>query len=257
MTGKDEPAEKIHTLVNLVARLRGPGGCPWDARQNDWSIKSYLLEEAYEVADAVERGNPDEVRMELGDLLFQILFLAELASERGEFDLMEVAEGITAKMIRRHPHVFGDASVSGPEDVVENWDRIKQAEKDRRGDETSMLRDVPSGLPALLRAHRLQQRAERRPGATPEACDCWDPVLDAFLRLQRAMETPTASVVEDPAGELLFALVALCRRFGLNAEEILQRANRRFVEGVEIQPAADDNGRNSEVCRKWAGDPDD
>ena len=114
---KKELAEKIQALVDLVARLRGPGGCPWDARQKDRSISSYLLEEAYEVVDAVDLVNPAEVLTELGDLLFQILFLVDLASEREEFDLTDVIDGITAKMIRRHPHVFGGASVEGPEEV--------------------------------------------------------------------------------------------------------------------------------------------
>jgi MazG family protein len=242
MIEKSRLAQKMESLVDLVARLRGPGGCPWDARQDDSSIKGYLIEEAYEVADAVDRGRPQDVRLELGDLLFQILFLADLASERGEFDLVDVVDGVSAKMIHRHPHVFGSASVSGPEEVVVNWDKIKQAEKSSRGDETSILKDVPGGLPALFRAYRIQQRAERYRMDTAATAGCWEAVLAAFRRLEDAVSFTNSAAVEGPAGDLLFAMVALCRRFGLNAEEILQKTNRCFVENFETQPAAEDKG---------------
>lgn len=246
MMEKKDLTEKFHFLAGLVARLRGPGGCPWDAKQSDLSIKSHMLEEAYELADAVERGDPDEVRLELGDLLFQILFLTELASERGQFDLRDVIDGITAKMIRRHPHVFGSASVSCAEEVVDNWNKIKRAEKDGRGDQTSILRDVPRGLPALLRAHRLQQRAETGDDTPMGRGECWDSVSRAFLKLRRAVETVEPPVpegtVEDVAGELLFAMAGLCRRLNLNAEEILQRANGRFIEGLETRLSTGSNG---------------
>jgi MazG family protein len=235
MIEKELLSAKVKSLVDLVSRLRGHGGCPWDARQDDSSIKKYLLEEAYEVADAIERGEPDEVRLELGDLLFQILFLADLASERGEFDLLDVIEGVTAKMIRRHPHVFGSETVSGAEEVLANWDRIKLAEKNGKGDHTSVLSDVPLGLPALLRAHALQQRAERHRGRAAEADGCWGSVLSAFARLEHAVKASEDGAVEGPAGDLLFAVAALCRRHGYNAEEILQRTNRRFVEGFETK----------------------
>ncbi|MBL6978842.1 MAG: MazG family protein, partial [Desulfobacteraceae bacterium] len=152
-------ADAIRSLVKLVARLRGPGGCPWDAEQTDDTIKIYLLEEAYEVLDALEGVSPREVCSELGDLLFQILFLAQLASERGEFDFNEVVEGITEKMTRRHPHVFGDTRVDGAEDVASNWVKIKRKETGRPKSTSFLLQSVPSDLPALLRAHRLSERA--------------------------------------------------------------------------------------------------
>ncbi|MFO8089138.1 MAG: nucleoside triphosphate pyrophosphohydrolase [Desulfatiglandaceae bacterium] len=240
MIEKELLAEKMKSLVDLVSTLRGPGGCPWDARQDDSSIKKYLLEEAYEVVDAIERGEAEEVCLELGDLLFQILFLAELAAERGEFDLFDVIEGVTAKMIRRHPHVFGSESVSGAEEVVTNWDRIKLAEKNGKGDGKSILSDVPKGLPALLRAHSLQQRAERHRGQPVEADGCWGSVLDAFSRLEDAVKASDNVSVEGPAGGLLFAVSAFCRRLGYNAEEILQKTNRRFVEDFELESSSGD-----------------
>ena len=130
----DKLSGALLALVELVARLRGPGGCPWDAKQTDETLKIYLLEEAYEVLDAVERSSPRQVCQELGDLLFQILFLAHLAEERQEFDLVDVLETIREKMIRRHPHVFGDVAVETAEDVAENWAEIKRNEKEGKGE---------------------------------------------------------------------------------------------------------------------------
>jgi MazG family protein len=235
MIEKELLAEKMKSLVDLVSTLRGPGGCPWDARQDDTSIKKYLLEEAYEVVDAIERENPEEVCLELGDLLFQIVFLAELAAERGEFDLTDVIECVTAKMIRRHPHVFGSESVSGAEEVVANWDKIKLAEKNGKGDHKSILSDVPAGLPALMRAHTLQQRAERHQGRREDVDGCWGSVREAFSRLEDAVNVSDDGSVEGPAGGLLFAVSALCRRLGYNAEDVLQKTNRRFVEDFEMK----------------------
>jgi len=240
MIEKELLAEKVKSLVDLVSTLRAPGGCPWDARQDDSSIKKYLLEEAYEVVDAIEREEPEEVCLELGDLLFQIIFLAELADERGEFNLLDVIEGVTAKMIRRHPHVFGSESVSGPEEVVTNWDKIKLSEKNGKGDDKSILSDVPPGLPALLRAHALQQRAERHQERREDVDGCWESVLDAFLRLEDAVKASDNGSVEKPLGGLLFAVSALCRRLGYNAEETLQKTNRRFVEEFEMKSSSGD-----------------
>jgi len=152
----DRLAGAIRSLVELVTRLRGPGGCPWDAKQTDSTIKIYLLEEAYEVLDALEDSSPEEVCSELGDLLFQILFLAQLASERGEFDFNEVVEGITEKMTRRHPHVFGNTRVESAEDVSSNWVKIKRTEKGKSKETSFLLQSIPSGLPALFKGAQVE-----------------------------------------------------------------------------------------------------
>jgi len=227
--------QAVLQLVDLVSRLRGPGGCPWDAKQDPESIRMYLLEEAYEVLDAVEQGTPADLCGELGDLLFQILFLAHLAEEKGEFDLTDVVEGITNKMIRRHPHVFGTTRLETSEEVVSHWAKIKREEK-RNGDGTSSgLDTVPAGLPSLLRAHRLTQRAaSARPGVKDPRCD--QETLDAHMaELRQALKAGDQVLVDRWLGDLLFDLAGLAGRQGLNAEDLLRRANGRFLERWAVE----------------------
>lgn len=194
----------------------------------------YLLEEAYEVLDAVERGTRRELCGELGDLLFQILFLARLAEEKGSFDLVDVMEGIRKKMIRRHPHVFGSERAETPEAVAENWARIKREE--RGGDQTPAadLSTVPEGLPALLRAHRLTQRAAAASAAQGEdpRGDPSDIERDVEC-LKRALDGEDRAALESSLGRLLFDLAGLAGRYGLNAEDTLRKANLRFVSRGE------------------------
>ena len=158
---RNDPADVFTALWALVEKLRGPGGCPWDAKQTAPSIKTYLLEEAYEVADAVERESPDEVCHELGDLLFQVLFMAGIYKDRGDFDLHEVLETIRTKMVRRHPHVFGPVEVNSAEEVAANWEKIKKEELGLSENARWPLEKVPENLPALLRAYRLIERAAK------------------------------------------------------------------------------------------------
>ncbi|MBW1800846.1 MAG: nucleoside triphosphate pyrophosphohydrolase [Deltaproteobacteria bacterium] len=219
----------ITALVDLVSRLRGPGGCPWDAKQTDTSLKTYLLEEAYEVLEAIEHEGPEEVCQELGDLLFQIVFLAQMAEERGEYDLVEVMERITQKMINRHPHVFGNIAVSGPEDVSENWHKIKMTEKGRLNSKGSLLQSVPESLPALLRAHRLNERASRMGLKISESKGEEAPLEDTFYLLQEAVKKGDRDGMNDLIGEILFGLADLARVHGLNSEHILREKNNRFA----------------------------
>ncbi|MBN1103778.1 MAG: nucleoside triphosphate pyrophosphohydrolase [Deltaproteobacteria bacterium] len=223
-------------LYDLVARLRGPGGCPWDARQTSASVRMYVLEEAYEVLDASEKDLPQEVCQELGDLLFQIIFLAYMGEERGDFDLVDVMERIHEKMVRRHPHVFGSAKVESAEEVSRNWARIKEREKEGNGEGVSPLDSIPPGLPALLRAHRLGERAA---GVTRNAAcgeDVWDRTRRAFAALEGSIAEEDAEQVGKRIGRVLFDLATLARRWGWNAEELLRSANREFAENVSIPP---------------------
>jgi len=226
---KDRLSTAMGALVELVARLRGPGGCPWDARQTSADIKTYLLEEAYEAVEAIEKSSPEEICMELGDLLFQIVFLALLSEEREAFDFIDVVEGITEKMIRRHPHVFGNVEVSGAAEVAANWAEIKKKERMGDRDEGSPLESVPKDLPALLRAHRLQERVSKwLPKETGDLDDLEKEVGDAWEGLKEASHRHDQEGLDGEMGGLLFQLVRLSRHLGINAEHALRMANQRF-----------------------------
>ena len=229
----DRLSKAIVALANLVARLRGPGGCPWDAKQTDSSIGIYLLEEAYEVLDAIEISSPGDVCQELGDLLFQILFMAKLAEERKEFDFIEVIERITEKMIRRHPHVFGKTTVDSAEDVALNWAKIKKREKGASHETSSLLESVPMNLPALLRAHRLSERAAKEGFQRANSNETWVWAQKEFEKLRSAIKNEDRVQVADDMGELLFSLVNLAREHGLNAEHILRISNKKFFDRFE------------------------
>ncbi|MBW1771975.1 MAG: nucleoside triphosphate pyrophosphohydrolase [Deltaproteobacteria bacterium] len=226
-------SEAIIALQDLVASLRGPEGCPWDLKQNEDTIKMYLMEEAYEVLDAIEEGTPDDVCQELGDLLFQILFLARLAEERGEFDLADVLEKITQKMIHRHPHVFGPAKVKGADEVSANWERIKREEKGGQESLSTRLEGVPGNLPALLRAHRLQERASK--GGVDESGpeEVWARVTGNIQEIRGCSPDKGDAPPAENLGELLFDLVKVARAWGLNAEHLLRGANNDFIEGLK------------------------
>ena len=221
--------EAATRLADLVSRLRGPGGCPWDARQTEDTIRMYLLEETYEVLDAVERRVWPEICGELGDLLFQILFLARLAEEKKAFDLVDVMEGITLKMIRRHPHVFGSVRADTPEEVAENWARIKREENCGVKARAGGLCAVPDGMPALLRAHRLNQRAAAAEDVAGDPRGDLNDVQKDLEQLKAALDEADKDKLAERFGALLFDLAGLAGRYGLNAEDALRRANRHFA----------------------------
>jgi MazG family protein len=223
-------SKAIVTLIELIARLRGPNGCPWDAKQTDSDIKTYLIEEAYEVIEAIEGANSQEVCEELGDLLFQILFLAQLATERNEFDITEVLEKITEKMIHRHPHVFGQTKVNNAEEVALNWAEIKLAERGSSNDNSSLFQSIPVSLPALLRAHSLSERASKAGFDWLNADEIYDRVQKQFDELKTSIGTQDKELFCKEMGDLLFSLANLCRNWGLNAEHLLRDTNKSFLE---------------------------
>lgn len=224
----NEVTQAFLELRELVARLRGPGGCPWDAQQTEETVKAYLLEEAYEVADAVDRRDPEGLCDELGDLLFQILFLTLLAEEKDLFDLLTILKAIHRKMVHRHPHVFGSAEVAGPEEVARNWEKIKKEERGLSESSSRLMESVPLNLPALLRAQRLMDRAAR---SSADEQDPWMSVQGAFQRLSEALPLERNKAIQEGISGLLICLVALARHHGLNAENLLQEATKRFLEG--------------------------
>ncbi len=224
-----DDAKKIDALLAVMARLRAPeGGCPWDLEQTFHTIAPYTIEEAYEVADAIERGDMADLRDELGDLLFQVVFHAQMAREAGLFAFGDVAEAISEKMIRRHPHVFADAGARDAEAQTEAWEDQKAEERSARGAD-SLLADVPAGLPGMTRAVKLQKRAARVGFDWPEAGAVIDKVAEEAAELREAAETSDRDHVEEEFGDLLFVLANLARHLKVDPETALRRANEKFV----------------------------
>ena len=221
----------IDRLLQIMAQLRDPqSGCPWDIKQSYASIVPYTLEEAYEVADAIERGDMHELREELGDLLFQVVFYSQIAKEEGHFDFEQVAAGIAEKMLRRHPHVFSDAEYENDAALREAWEKIKaeeRAAKDKLPD-NSALAGVALGLPALMRAHKLQKRAADVGFDWPDARGAFDKTREEIDEVQQALEGSDPDHLEEELGDLMFALVNVVRLLGFKAEHSMRRANAKF-----------------------------
>ena len=212
-------------LAAIMRRLLDPGGCPWDRQQTHQTLTPYVIEEAFEVVEAIEGGSMPELREELGDLLLQVVFHAELAARAGHFGLDDVVAGISDKMTRRHPHVFGDAKVDGAADVVKSWDAIKAKEKADRG----ALDGVPVALPSLLRAVRLGEKAGRRGYDWPAAEPVRDKVSEELAELDAARAENDRAAEEKELGDVLFALASYARHRGLDPEAALRGTLDRFT----------------------------
>lgn len=217
----------FNRLMELMRRLRGPGGCPWDAEQTHESLKRYLLEETYEVMEAIDAASPEMLKEELGDLLLQPVFHAVIAEERGDFTMEEVLRTLCDKLIRRHPHVFADLQVSDIDQLVANWERIKKKEK---GDERrSALSGVPSHLPALLRAQKITEKAARVGFDWDHLDPVFAKVLEELKELEETLFSGDQDRMEAELGDLLFAIVNLGRFLSLNPEEALRKTIARFT----------------------------
>jgi len=220
---------RFRELVDVVARLRGPGGCPWDREQTHESLRACLLEECYETLDAIDRSDPQGIREELGDVLLQIVFQAQVAAEAGQFTVEDVIAGVIDKMIRRHPHVFGDATVTGSAEVVRNWSRIKAAERAGRGAaDASVLSGLPPALPALHAAARMGEKAARVGFDWSSPAEALAKVREELVELEEAVAGGEASCVEHELGDVLFALASVARLAEHSPEMALRRALARF-----------------------------
>jgi len=226
-------------LEAIVHRLRAPGGCPWDRAQTHESLKRFLLEEAYETLAALDEGDPAKLREELGDLLLQILLHTEIAGESGEFRLADVVESIGRKLIRRHPHVFGDVRVETPEQVVDNWEAIK---RDERAGGRPLLADVPAAMPALAHSQALQSRASTVGFQWPDV----ERVLEKLVEeLEELSKVEDAAARRDEMGDVLFVLTSVAGHLGVDAEEALRLAARKFRERfTRMEALAQDRGRD-------------
>jgi len=226
----DAAGTQLVSLLSLMARLRGEGGCPWDREQTRDSLKPYLIEEAYEVVQAIEEGSRDHIVEELGDLLFQIVFHCQLGSEAGEFTMADVIAVLSAKMTRRHPHVFGDRVVADAREALAQWEKIKRDENIRDGGEGSSLDGVPASLPALLRAQRLQAKAARVGFDWARWEDAWHKVQEEIGEVQEALDAGDDDRIADEFGDLLFSMVNVARLRGMDAEDCLRRAAGKFTQ---------------------------
>ena len=223
----------IEKLVRLVERLRGENGCPWDKEQTRETLKPMLIEEAYEVLDALDARDPAELKEELGDLLFQVIFQAQIAREKKEFDLADVIDRSHEKMVRRHPHIFGNADLKTAGDVLKSWEDIKAAEKgiqssSRPESERSLLDGIPSKLPALHRAHQLTAKASRVGFDWAHLKDILAKMAEETSELLEAQARRDSEQVADEVGDLLFVAANVARFLGVDPETALARSNRKF-----------------------------
>jgi MazG family protein len=254
----ESPGSLFNRLVEIMGRLRAADGCPWDREQTRASLKPYLIEEAYEVLDALEASDPTHLEEELGDLLFQVIFHARLASELGEFTIAGVLARLIDKMVSRHPHVFGDASVATPQEALTQWERLKRQEAATAGRDRSALDGVPRALPALLRAQRLQAKASRVGFDWPDPLAAWAKVEEEVRETAAVLTDTGRDRLTDELGDLLFSLVNVARLAGLDAEDVLSRANekfrRRFADmerDLYARGKSMDNISLSELERSW------
>jgi MazG family protein len=240
-------------LVAVQARLRAPGGCPWDREQTHSTLRTYLIEEAYEVLDAIEKGSPQELAEELGDLLLQVLFHADLARETGVFDISNVITGIHDKMVRRHPHVFGDVKAETAGEVLKNWAQLKAKEKQAaspkighsQNSAPSALNGIPRNLPALLEAYQMTRRAAQVGFDWDRVEGIFEKLKEETAELRVALEASDSRAAEEEVGDLLFSVVNLARFLGLDPEVTLKHSNLKFkIRFQEMEREASHLGRS-------------
>jgi MazG family protein len=231
----DIQTHPIFELLEIMARLRAPvGGCAWDLEQTFATIAPYTVEEAYEVADAIERGNLSDLREELGDLLLQVVFHARMAEEDGAFAFVDVARAINAKMIRRHPHVFGDAEQRSSAEQTEAWEVIKAEERAEKGKAASLLDDVPVGLPALTRAVKLSKRAAGVGFVWPSAKEVLEKLHEEIAELEHEVEAGDMAKAREELGDVLFVCANLARQLDIEPEDALRATNAKFVRRFQF-----------------------
>ncbi len=237
--------EALQQLIDVVAQLRSPdGGCPWDLAQTPQTLTPYVIEEAYEVVDAIRSGDKDAIAEELGDLLLQVVLQAQIASEEGDFTLQEVARGITQKLIRRHPHVFGDVEVRDAEEVHKNWEQIKAAEKGETHAESQLLSRkllrYARTLPPLMAGMKISQKAAAAGFEWDNVEGVWAKFHEELAEFQQAIEQKDKAEQQAELGDLLFTLINVARWYDLDPSEALQGTNHRFIQRLSKMEAVAD-----------------
>jgi len=224
-----DTATKLSKLAGIIIRLRQPDGCPWDRKQTAHTFRAYLVEELHELLEAIDLDDHQLIKEELGDLLFQLLFLNNLYEEQKAFTLDDVLDGITSKMIRRHPHVFGNAKVSSEKELRRNWNLAKTAENNAKGQEDRGIFTLPRSLPALNRAQRVSDRAVSSGFEWPDLAAVFAKLAEEFAEMQEATDRGIRHEVEEEIGDVLFTMVNIARKSDLDAESCLRKATDKFI----------------------------
>lgn len=219
----------ITKLTALMERLRAPEGCPWDREQTMQSLTPFIIEEAYEVVSAIDSGDMEHIKEELGDLLFQVIFVSQLAIEAGRFTLADVIDASHDKMVRRHPHVFGESIADTPEAVLKQWAEIKKAEKKGKKEETGYLAGVPEELPSLLRAHKISQKASKAGFDWQGVQEVLDKLDEETAEFKEAVRSKKAADMEEELGDMLFTMVNIGRFLQVNPEDALRKTIAKFI----------------------------
>lgn len=243
---KQKEKYDINDLLEIMRSLRAPGGCPWDAEQTHESIRKNLIEETYEVVEAIDKKDSGMLLEELGDLLMQVVFHAQMEDEKGVFNFDDVADGVCKKLIERHPHVFGEVEVSGVDDVLDNWDAIKRRKKGQKKGSEPML-SVPRELPALMRAAKIQQKASAVGFDWPDVSGAYGKIIEETQELRKAVESGVQDDVIEELGDLLFSVVNVSRFLKCDAEEALTAASDKFINRfIRVEQLAKENGVDME-----------
>lgn len=250
----------FQALVEIMARLRGPRGCPWDREQTLESLRGFVLEETYEVLDAIDRGDTDALRGEIGDLIFEGVFLAQICADDGHFTVADSLQSIAAKLVRRHPHIFDPDGrpLDTPGEVHQQWEEIKAREQADAGERRSVLRGVPKALPSLLRAHEISTRVAAVGFEWAKAVDVIDKIEEEIAELRAAVASEGPARTEEEMGDLLFSIANLARKLGIDSESALRKANEKFTrrftaleERLHTQGRSVHDASLEEMEREW------
>lgn len=242
---EERAAEAFADLTGIVSKLRAPDGCPWDREQTHESLKPFIVEESYEVMNAIDEGKPADLKEELGDLLLQIMLQTEISREESEFDIADVVTGLSEKLVNRHPHVFGNTRVDGTDEVLVNWEKIKKKEKEGRG----LFDGLPPHLPGLLKAARMGEKAGRVGFDWPDTDSVRDKVREELEELDEAVASGDRTTVEHELGDLLFSVAQWGRHLGQFPEEAIRACCTRFSDRFEgVEALVRDSGREIADC---------
>jgi len=225
MEESDKRISEFKRLLDIMDKLRAT--CPWDKKQTNESLRKLTIEETYELAEAVLTGNDDSIKDELGDLMLHIVFYSKIGSERGKFDISDVLQAINEKLVYRHPHVFGDVSVAGASEVEENWEKLKLKE---RSEYKAVLSGVPSSLPAIIKANRIQEKVRGVGFDWEKREQIWDKVNEELSELKEEIESENSERIESEFGDVFFSLVNASRLYGVDPEAALEKTNRKFIK---------------------------